>query len=212
MRLHARSRLTLLTVAGMLAAAAPAMTLAAAVTSTISSGGVYTLTNVYSAKLLDVQNASTSPGAPVVQWHNNVGARQPRLPSRPPRGEQGRRDERGGGQAEVLGAAPPRPGETGAAAASAGPGPCLTTLFGGALFYALTIELLSLDDIGLDAPGAVAASCRPWRWPPPWGAWLFARLSGLPARVLFPAEFGGTALGLVTVFATSSVPSSRSAR
>ncbi|MFG2848433.1 RICIN domain-containing protein [Kitasatospora sp. NPDC048296] len=76
MRRHARSRLTLLTVAGALAAAAPALSPAAAATPVISSGGVYTLTNVHSAKLMDVQHASASPGAPVLQWHDNGGANQ----------------------------------------------------------------------------------------------------------------------------------------
>ncbi|MBV2156725.1 GDSL-type esterase/lipase family protein [Kitasatospora sp. SUK 42] len=76
MRRHVRSRLTLLTVAGALAAAAPALSPAAAATPVVSSGGVYTLANVHSTKLMDVQHASTSPGAPVPQWHDNGGANQ----------------------------------------------------------------------------------------------------------------------------------------
>ncbi|MEU5041725.1 MFS transporter [Streptomyces griseorubiginosus] len=85
--------------------------------------------------------------------------------------------------------------------------PCLITLFGGMLFYALTIELpFVLDDIGLKASGAVGGVMAVMALSTALGAGLFARLSGRSAKVLLPAEFAGTAVGLVTVFATSSTP------
>lgn len=75
MRRHPRSLiLTLLAVAGLLATATPQAPATAG--PAIASGGVFTLTNVKSAKLMDVQHGSTSPGAPVLQWHATGGANQ----------------------------------------------------------------------------------------------------------------------------------------
>ena len=57
-------------------AAMSAATPGSAASPAAVTAGVYTLTNVYSGKLMDVQYASTAAGAPVLQYHLNEGANQ----------------------------------------------------------------------------------------------------------------------------------------
>jgi sugar phosphate permease len=71
----------------------------------------------------------------------------------------------------------------------------------------LTVELpFVLREVGLHDSGAVGGIMSAMAAATATGAWLFGRLSGRPARTLLPAEFGGAAIGLMTVFATPSVP------
>jgi MFS family permease len=85
--------------------------------------------------------------------------------------------------------------------------PCLVALFGGIVFYVLIVELpFVLDEIGLESTAAVGGVSAAMSLATAVGAGLFARLSGLPARVLVPLEFGGAAVGLGIVFAATTVP------
>ncbi|MGP3916602.1 MFS transporter [Nonomuraea sp. 10N515B] len=85
--------------------------------------------------------------------------------------------------------------------------PCVVTLFGGVVFYALIVELpFVLNGIGLTSSAAVGGISAIMALANAIGCGLFTALSGLPARVLVPLEFGGTAVGLGIVFAAGSVP------
>jgi MFS family permease len=85
--------------------------------------------------------------------------------------------------------------------------PCLVTLFGGIVFYALIVELpFVLHEIGLESTAAVGGITAAMSLATAVGAALFAKLSGLSARVLVPLEFAGAAVGLWIVFAAAAVP------
>jgi MFS family permease len=85
--------------------------------------------------------------------------------------------------------------------------PCLVTLCGGAVFYALLVELpFVLDGIGLTSAAAIGSISAAMALANAIGCAAFAPLSGLSAKVLVPLEFGGTAIGLGIVFAAGSVP------
>lgn len=85
--------------------------------------------------------------------------------------------------------------------------PCLVTLFGGVVFYALIVELpFVLNGIGLESTAAVGGIAAIMALANAIGCGLFTKLSGMSARVLVPLEFGGTAIGLGIVFAAASVP------
>jgi MFS family permease len=85
--------------------------------------------------------------------------------------------------------------------------PCLVTLFGGVVFFALIVELpFVLNGIGLRSTAAVGGVSASMALANAVGCGVFTRLSGLSARVLVPLEFGGAAVGLGIVFAAGSVP------
>jgi len=85
-------------------------------------------------------------------------------------------------------------------------GPCVVTLFGGVVFYALIVELsFVLDDVGLTSSAAIGAVAALMSLATAIGAWSFARVARHPDRVLLSVAFGLSALGLMTVYATASV-------
>ncbi len=86
-------------------------------------------------------------------------------------------------------------------------GPCLITLFGGIVFYALIVELsFVLTDVGFTSSSGIGLVSAAMSLATAAGAVAFGRLSGCSPRLLVPASFAVAAVGLVTVFATSSVP------
>jgi MFS family permease len=85
--------------------------------------------------------------------------------------------------------------------------PCLVTLFGGVVFYALIVELsFVLTDAGLTSTAAIGGIAALMSLATASGAIAFGRLSKLSPRVLVPVEFALTAVGLLVVFATPSIP------
>ena len=83
--------------------------------------------------------------------------------------------------------------------------PCLVTLFGGVVFYALIVELaFVLNGVGVTSTAAVGGISAVMSLATAAGAIVFGRLSRLSPRVLLPVEFGLAAVGLVLVFATTS--------
>ncbi len=83
--------------------------------------------------------------------------------------------------------------------------PCLVTLFGGVVFYALIVELsFVLTDVGVASTGAIGAVSAIMSLATAGGAIAFGRLAGKTPRVLLPVEFGLAAAGLLLVFATAS--------
>ncbi|QKV73526.1 MFS transporter [Amycolatopsis sp. Hca4] len=83
--------------------------------------------------------------------------------------------------------------------------PCLITLFGGIVFYALIVELsFVLTSVGVTATGTIGAVSAVMSLATAAGAIAFSRLSGRTPRVLLPVEFGLAAVGLLLVFATTS--------
>jgi len=83
--------------------------------------------------------------------------------------------------------------------------PCLVTLFGGVVFYALIVELsFVLTGVGVAATGTIGAISAIMSLATAAGAIAFSRLSGKTPRVLLPVEFGLSAAGLLLVFATVS--------
>ena len=83
--------------------------------------------------------------------------------------------------------------------------PCLVTLFGGIVFYALIVELsFVLTGVGVTATGTIGAISAIMSLATAAGAIAFSRLAGKTPRVLLPVEFGLSAVGLLLVFATSS--------
>jgi MFS family permease len=85
-------------------------------------------------------------------------------------------------------------------------GPCVVTLFGGIVFYALIVELsFVLDDVGLTSSAAIGGVAALMSLATATGAWSFARVARHPDRILLSVAFGLSALGLMTVYATTSV-------
>ncbi|MEU5265846.1 MFS transporter [Amycolatopsis sp. NPDC021455] len=83
--------------------------------------------------------------------------------------------------------------------------PCLVTLFGGIVFYALIVELsFVLTGVGVTATGTIGAISAVMSLATAAGAIAFSRLSGKTPRVLLPVAFGLSAVGLLLVFATAS--------
>ncbi|MDS0135960.1 MULTISPECIES: MFS transporter [unclassified Amycolatopsis] len=83
--------------------------------------------------------------------------------------------------------------------------PCLVTLFGGVVFYALIVELsFVLAGVGVTATGTIGAISAIMSLATAAGAITFGRLSGKTPRALLPVEFGLSAVGLLIVFATAS--------
>jgi sugar phosphate permease len=86
-------------------------------------------------------------------------------------------------------------------------GPCLVTLFGGVVFYALLVQLsFVLSGAGVTSTATIGGISAVMSLATAVGAGMFGRLSGRTPRALLPVEFGLSALGLVVVFATTSVP------
>jgi MFS family permease len=85
--------------------------------------------------------------------------------------------------------------------------PCLVTLFGGIVFYALVVELsFVLADLGVTSTAAIGGISALMSLATAIAAASFGRLSRHTPRTLLPVEFGLAAAGLVLVFAAQSVP------
>jgi MFS family permease len=85
--------------------------------------------------------------------------------------------------------------------------PCLVTLFGGVVFYALIVQLpFVLSGVGVTSTATIGGISAVMSLATAAGAVVFARLSRFTPRVLLPIEFGLSAVGLVIVFATTAVP------
>jgi MFS family permease len=85
-------------------------------------------------------------------------------------------------------------------------GPCLVTLFGGIVFYALIVELsFVLTDVGITSTATIGAISAAMSLATAAGAIVFGKLSRLSPRILLPIEFILAAAGLIVVFATTSV-------
>jgi len=86
-------------------------------------------------------------------------------------------------------------------------GPCLVTLFGGIVFYALIVELsFVLTDVGITSTATIGGISAAMSLATAAGAIVFGKLSRLSPRVFLPIEFILAAAGLIIVFATTSVP------
>jgi len=84
--------------------------------------------------------------------------------------------------------------------------PCLVTLFGGIVFYALIVELsFVLDGVGVTSTAVIGAVSALMSVATAIGAGSFARVAKHGTRVLLAVGFGLAAIGLVTVFATSTI-------
>ncbi|MDD7921771.1 MFS transporter [Actinomycetospora callitridis] len=84
--------------------------------------------------------------------------------------------------------------------------PCLVTLFGGAVFYALIVELsFVLNGLGVTSTAVIGGISAVMSLATAAGAIVFGRISRLSPRVLLPTAFGLSAVGLVVVFATTSL-------
>lgn len=85
--------------------------------------------------------------------------------------------------------------------------PCLVSVVGGAVFYALIVQLsFVLDGVGVTSPGLIGAATAVMSLATAVGAALFGRLVRLGRHVLLPAEFALAGAGLVVVFLTGSAP------
>src|SRR6476646_1856054 len=85
--------------------------------------------------------------------------------------------------------------------------PCLVTLFGGMVFYALLVELsFVLTGVGVTSTATIGGISAIMSLATAIGAATFARLSRYTPRTLLPIEFGLSALGLVLVFSSTALP------
>lgn len=85
--------------------------------------------------------------------------------------------------------------------------PCLVTIFGGIVFYALIVQLaFVLTDAGITSTAVIGGIAAAMSLATAAGAVAFGRLSRFSPHTLLPVEFGLTAVGLLVVFATDSVP------
>ena len=85
--------------------------------------------------------------------------------------------------------------------------PCLVTLVGGIIFYALIVQLsFVLDGAGVTSTATIGAISAIMSLATAGGSGAFAKLSGFTPRRLLPIAFGFSAIGLAVVFATGSVP------
>jgi MFS family permease len=85
--------------------------------------------------------------------------------------------------------------------------PCLVSLFGGTVFYALIVQLsFVLAGVGMTSTAVIGGISAAMSLATAAGAVVFGRLSGHTPRVLLPVEFGLSAIGLVVVFASTAVP------
>ena len=85
--------------------------------------------------------------------------------------------------------------------------PCLVSLFGGVVFYALIVQLpFVLTGVGVTATATIGGISALMSLATAIGAGLFGVLSRNTPRVLLPVEFGLAAVGLVVIFVSASVP------
>ena len=85
--------------------------------------------------------------------------------------------------------------------------PCLVTLVGGIVFYALIVQLsFVLTDVGVTSTATIGGISAVMSIATAFGSVLFARASHHTPRMLVPVSFAISAVGLATVFATRSVP------
>jgi MFS family permease len=85
--------------------------------------------------------------------------------------------------------------------------PCLVTLAGGIIFYALIVQLsFVLDNAGVTATATIGALSALMSVATAAGSLAFARLSGQSPRRLLPVALTVSAAGLAVVAATGSVP------
>jgi sugar phosphate permease len=85
--------------------------------------------------------------------------------------------------------------------------PCLVSVVGGAVFYALIVQLpFVLTRAGLSAPALIGAVAAGMSVATAVGAAVFGRVARLSRRVLLPVEFALAGLGLLVVYASSSLP------
>jgi MFS family permease len=85
--------------------------------------------------------------------------------------------------------------------------PCLVTLVGGVVFYALIVQLsFVLDDIGVTATATIGALSAAMSLATAAGSAAFARLSGCTPRQLLPVAFGLSAVGLAVVALGGNIP------
>jgi MFS family permease len=81
------------------------------------------------------------------------------------------------------------------------------TIFGGIVFYALIVQLaFVLTDAGITSTAVIGGIAAAMSLATAAGAVAFGRLSRFSPHTLLPVEFGLTAVGLLVVFATDSVP------
>ncbi|BEL07767.1 MFS transporter [Actinoplanes sichuanensis] len=85
--------------------------------------------------------------------------------------------------------------------------PCLVTLAGGIVFYALIVELsFVLDEVGVTATATIGALSALMSLATAIAAGSFAKLSGRTPRELLPVAFGLPAAGLLAIWSSGSVP------
>ncbi|MEU3648070.1 MFS transporter [Lentzea sp. NPDC034063] len=85
--------------------------------------------------------------------------------------------------------------------------PCLVSVVGGAVFYALIVQLsFVLNGIGVTSSGLIGAATAVMSIATAIGAALFGKLVQLGRRTLLTAEFALAGAGLVVVFASGSLP------
>jgi MFS family permease len=84
--------------------------------------------------------------------------------------------------------------------------PCLITLIGGVVFYALIVQLsFVLDDLGVTSSAAIGGVSAAMSLATAAGSASFARLSGRRPRTLLPVAFVLSAAGLAIVCAAGNV-------
>jgi len=85
--------------------------------------------------------------------------------------------------------------------------PCLVTLFGGVVFYALIVELsFVLTDVGVTSTAAIGGLSALMSLATAIGAGSFARVANRGPGVLLPIAFGLSGAGFLLIFATAAVP------
>lgn len=85
--------------------------------------------------------------------------------------------------------------------------PCLVTLAGGVMFYALIVELsFILDEAGVTATATIGALSALMSLATAIAAGSFARLSRRTPRELLPVAFGLAAAGFLVIWSSGSVP------
>lgn len=85
--------------------------------------------------------------------------------------------------------------------------PCLVTIVGGVVFYALIVQLpFVLDGLGVSSTATIGGISAVMSLATAAGSISFAHLSRFTPKSLLPAAFGLSAAGLAVVFAAGSVP------